>query len=237
MKLKETINKPLEIGIFFNLSKMFDWLTDDNTPTLNMSYYLGHSGEKEITPLYENLLNEYSSEEALSYLSSLVYITYGSNWNKIYETLNVEYNPIHNYNMEEKISTNTNMITSNKGVSSVNDSSSNHTNNTTFNENNNQENYFGFNSSSSSPTNENKGNEKNSLEGDMTNKSTSDREESIENNVKGSEEDNYQKTIKSGNIGVTTTQKMINEELEIRKNIFFERVMNDIDKLLTLCIY
>lgn len=40
-----------------------------------------------------------------------------------------------------------------------------------------------------------------------------------------------------GNIGVTTNQQMITEEIQLRKNFFFEIVFADLDKYLTLSIY
>lgn len=40
-----------------------------------------------------------------------------------------------------------------------------------------------------------------------------------------------------GNIGVTTNQQMISEELELRKRFFFETVFADLDKYLCLSIY
>lgn len=40
-----------------------------------------------------------------------------------------------------------------------------------------------------------------------------------------------------GNVGVTTNQQMITEEINLRKNFFFELVFSDIDKYLTLSIY
>lgn len=42
---------------------------------------------------------------------------------------------------------------------------------------------------------------------------------------------------RSGNIGVTTTQQMLMQEIELRKWNFFSSVMDDIDSLLTLGIY
>ena len=41
----------------------------------------------------------------------------------------------------------------------------------------------------------------------------------------------------SGNIGVTTTQQMIEQELLLREHNFYDRVFADIDKVLTLDIY
>lgn len=45
------------------------------------------------------------------------------------------------------------------------------------------------------------------------------------------------KTVRRGNIGVTTTQQMITEELQLRKEMFYERVFSDIDRYLTIGIY
>lgn len=40
-----------------------------------------------------------------------------------------------------------------------------------------------------------------------------------------------------GNIGVTTSQQMMESELELRKYDFFQQVYNDIDKVLTINVY
>ena len=40
-----------------------------------------------------------------------------------------------------------------------------------------------------------------------------------------------------GNIGVTTSQEMMESEIELRKYDFFQQVYNDIDKILTINIY
>lgn len=202
MKLQETINKPLENGIFKLLKDKFSWLTEENVLSLNMSYYFGHSGEKEITPLYENLLENYTKEEALEYMSNIVYVTYNKSWNKIYQALEEEYNPIHNYNMTENEESDS---TSNGSVSSKGSSTEN-------------SNTYGFNSSSSKPT-----------DTQMSEATTTQ-----DSNTTGS---GSRKLTRSGNIGVTTSQKMLREELEVRKTIFFNNIMSDVDNLLCLCIY
>lgn len=45
------------------------------------------------------------------------------------------------------------------------------------------------------------------------------------------------KTVRQGNIGVTTTQQMITEEIQLRKAMFFDRVYSDIDRFLTIGQY
>lgn len=202
MTLQETINKPLDNGIFKLLQDKFEWLTDENVVSLNMSYYFGHSGSKEITPLYENLLENYSQEDALQYMANIVYVTYNKSWNKIYEALSSEYNPIHNYNMSE---TEESDSTSKSSVSTTGNSTENN-------------NVYGFNSDSSKPSDT----------------QTSEATTTQDSNGTGS---GTRKLSRQGNIGVTTSQKMLREELEVRKTIFFDNIMKDVDKLLCLCIY
>lgn len=49
--------------------------------------------------------------------------------------------------------------------------------------------------------------------------------------------DNTRTLTKSGNIGVTTTQKLLREERELWDWILLDTVFNDIDKILTIQIY
>ena len=49
--------------------------------------------------------------------------------------------------------------------------------------------------------------------------------------------DNVRELTRKGNIGVTTTQQMINSELELREYNFIETIYSDIDSILTLKIY
>ena len=53
----------------------------------------------------------------------------------------------------------------------------------------------------------------------------------------GDADDNYESHERRGNIGVTTTQKLIEEELELRKHNFYDMIMNDIDTSLCNPIY
>lgn len=65
----------------------------------------------------------------------------------------------------------------------------------------------------------------------------SDGKNEVSNTTSGKFKDNYRQLKRAGNIGVTTSQQMLESELEIRKNIFIETVMNDIDSIMCLKIY
>lgn len=77
-------------------------------------------------------------------------------------------------------------------------------------------NVFGFNTSSTDGVPQSKGTQSDIVDGDKTN--------------------NYSDHTKSGNIGVTTTQKMLQEELEVRKQRFLDIVMQDIASVICLKI-
>ena len=64
-----------------------------------------------------------------------------------------------------------------------------------------------------------------------------DGKNEVSNTTSGKFKDNYRQLKRAGNIGVTTSQQMLESELQIRKNIFIETVMNDIDSIMCLKIY
>lgn len=55
--------------------------------------------------------------------------------------------------------------------------------------------------------------------------------------TEGKADDNKRKLTRSGNIGVTTSAQLLEGELAVRKNIFIDSVMKDIDSMLCLQIY
>lgn len=55
--------------------------------------------------------------------------------------------------------------------------------------------------------------------------------------VSGDSDDNVRNLTRHGNIGVTTSQQMLQAELDLRKYDFFAILMADVDKILTLSIY
>lgn len=76
---------------------------------------------------------------------------------------------------------------------------------------------------------------------DTTNYNVNDNETlDLQHNREGSDSstgNEKHEMHRHGNIGVTTNQQMITEEINLRKNFFFEMVFSDIDKYLTLNIY
>lgn len=108
-KLKEEINiiNTATRGIFYNIHELvknetdyatsYKWL--DNYSTIDLDYYLGHSGEKYLSPLYMSLLFNNKTE---SDLARILLNRFGENWKRKFEALNVKYAPLDNYSMEEE---------------------------------------------------------------------------------------------------------------------------------------
>lgn len=196
MKLNQ-VNNPLEshTGIFkklFDLGLHLAWLTEVKANELDVDYYLNHSGEKCISPLYRRLI-EFNDATALNEITKIVATKFIDNWNNIYKAYTTEYKPLENYNMieNEKIKSKVKNT-----VASASDT-------------------YGFNSDTSVPT------------GKVESESITE----------GSKDDNDRDLTRHGNIGVTTSQQMLQSELDLRTYKFYEQVMNDIDTVLCLKCY
>ena len=55
--------------------------------------------------------------------------------------------------------------------------------------------------------------------------------------VEGNGEDNKRELTRSGNIGVTSSQQMLEQELQLRKYNFYEELFKDVNSVVTLSIY
>ena len=160
--------------------------------------------------LISTLLNVFDEESALSDLPDLVSLRCGSNWKAVYDAyFKTAYKPLENYSMEELRTPDlTEQIDTSANAKSYSEANSG---------------VFGFNSEEASPA------------------STSD------NTTEGLEEDNFGSSTKtntgtesltrSGNIGVTTSQQMLQSEIELRKFDYWKMVYDDLDRILCRGIY
>lgn len=94
-------------GIFSSLESQFNvpWKTQDIAQELEFEYYGNISGDKLISPLVSKMLSTDSelSNVGIDMLAMTIYALYGVNWAKLWETLILNYNPIENYNMTERM--------------------------------------------------------------------------------------------------------------------------------------
>lgn len=201
MKLLETFNAG-QHNIFYHIYKnknedKLAWLTEDNYELLDFEYYLQHSGDKNISLLYQRAFEIYNGDYdiTLDQLAKIIINKFEESWEYLYRALYATYNPIENYDGYEDETVKTNTDTSAKS---------------------NIKNY-GFNSATGKPASDS------------------------DSTFKGDAEKNYTNRIlhKHGNMGVTTSQQMIESEIELREFVknFYNLVYNDIDTVLSSLQY
>lgn len=195
-----------------------DFINSNNVDTLNQDYYLSHSGDKYISPFVEKLFNAgKTASEISSYVATICYNRFGEKWKKIYDALLTEYNPLENYSMEETRTPNlTDSDTENVGTSI----SSNRTTNANSK-------YKGFNADAPVTITTTDGSENSSTTGTkLANETT-----------RTSTHTGTEKLTRAGNIGVTTSQMMLDSEFKVRQYDFYKELYNDIDSVMCLMIY
>lgn len=196
MKLYKTINVYIDDGIFSLLQPKFEWMSVEDAKNLDLDYYLNH-GQRSISPLYEQLINQQANNvdfNALNKLVDIIYLKFKDKWNRIYNAyIKSTYKPLENFSMVEVEKNNTKIMStdSQKGGS------------------------YGFNSDVSVPVSE------------LTSTSVTE----------GTSDNNNRELTRSGNIGVTTSQQMLESELQLRKYNFYEELFKDVNSVVTLSIY
>ena len=215
-------------GIFSYLNALeVPWKNDVSDNQLDIIYHGSRSGNKIIGSLIENYLdNNTVSDDNKIIIAQAIYTIYIKNWNALYKTLSLEYNPIENYSMTET----ENVQDTHKGTLESNGNNTNTYIETTIVDDTSNNQLWGFNSTDSVNSDKQTGDTTRDVEStmDSTHKNT-DRE---------TKDITSDRTLKrSGNIGVTTSQQMIESERQLWLWNFFESVFSDIDKILVLKIY
>lgn len=229
LKLKDTveISTLLTDGFIFKKiqsgdSSTLPWLTSDMAQALDEKLILEHSGDKKISNYYGRLIalqDDETIEDALQLVAKNITLTYSDKWNKLYSAMvDSDYNPLENYDMtqvetpdvtkEKTIDVKTKMTTSSSGDSSTG--------------------VYGFNSPTSVPTTENDASTEVTVEGNNLDNVSHDLET----------ETGTRELTRHGNIGVTTSQQMLESEIQLRSNNnFVMMLLNDVTKILCISVY
>lgn len=250
------------------LSPSVPWGDDIDPITLDAEYIGNISGQKTIAPLIKNVILKDSTtnkltEANLQQLATLIYKLNFTIWDKEYATLNFEYNPISNFDMTETetgsgTTGNTRTNTGTQTDANTGTVSTTHTGTQGTSVNNTvsgtssgsaDRGLYGFNSSESvgdstdsttsttSTTATGSSTRTDNLTDARTDNTTRTRTDNLSESESGTHSDTRTLT-RSGNIGVTTSQQMIEAERELNRwNYFFNIVFPSIDKVLTICTY
>lgn len=268
-------------GIISCLTNNFDvpWAGVIDGQVLDDDYYGNRSGNKIIAPLVEKFVDEHGlADGKMLRLARVIYAKYGNNWQRSYDALMEEYNPIWNVDGTEKITVDggkrkktftkgrqqndetygqhSETINKNGVTDTVSDKA--HTDDIVSGARNRttKSQIEGFNSPDFSDANkeivdetqvtdQNKYglHETENIQGERVN----EYGQQINNIVDGQridfdEDDAYRDTttnIRQGNIGVTSTQNLLTQEMEFRLaySLMDSIVFPDVDKVMCLTIY
>lgn len=194
----------------------------DNISTFALNYEMERLERyvtKSIKRYYDILKNAGSTdteirEEIETRYAELIKAELLPNWERVYNALFSDYNPIENYRMIENEETDgDNKRETNLSVSGSNSESTS-----------NERKFNGFNTDSPKVVE--------SSNGSSSGSNSQSTLGSEENNVDTLH--NERELTRSGNIGITTSQQMIESEVNLRKHKFLNIVYADIDKLLFL---
>lgn len=244
----------LGTGLFSFLAAQgtMPWANAENVDNsvLDIAYFGNHSGGKFCAPLVKLLINDDGivPQAARVTIAKILIFKYLNNWNHLWETNVAVYSPIHNYDMYEErdlATTDDNVETTDGELSRTGTEGLTHgmVESTQHGRTEDNVNYkYGLNTT---VYQQNRSDENVSTEGGTTTTTDSGTDTTTRNLVDSTDqtvtEDNegteHEETHRYGNIGVTTTQKLLQEERNLWLWNFFDEVFNDLDKELALAFH
>ena len=108
-KLTNTVDWLSGKGIFTVMASnnSLPWTNNPLPLDLDFDYYGNHSGNKITSCLVDKLSDENGklSDSNMESLARIIFSKYHDNWERAWYALSLEYNPIHNYDGDEKVTT------------------------------------------------------------------------------------------------------------------------------------
>lgn len=261
-RLNDAFTDYINAGIFTALKNEIGndlpWASDTsvNDISLNIIYHGNHSGQKITSPMIDIFLDvePYTGKltaDDLKKLATAIWSMYKIPWSKWWQIHLADYNLIENYDRTEThtgTDTETQTPTNWKEVKSGTDTATETPTNwketvqgaKSDNEVSQDSKIYGFNSASGVNSDSVVTASKNKQETERTGTYQNEMAYNSEVERQGSFETELEHNTEvhtHGNIGVTTAQQMLTQEIELWKWNYFESVMADIDSVLTIKIY
>lgn len=260
------IGEPLANGLFSqirlawsggDLSVNVPWGDSVSDDILDMEYLLNHSGGKFCAPIIKSLLERggtYVNEDgtlstdSIYILARIIVGKYKQNWQRLWDTNVASYSPIHNYDMYEERDLAT---TEDETIDTDGTLARSGTESTQYGRvetvghgrTNEQMSYkYGINTDTNDPkpsdkvTNTEGGATTTTLSGtDTDTRNLTDTTD--ETRTKDNDGTEHEEIHRYGNIGVTTTQKLLQEERQLWLWNYFDQIFSDLDKELALAFH
>lgn len=231
-------------GIFSDLQTLsVPWESESIDTELDIMYYSQY-GEKTCSPLVTKRLNTSGALTNAARLSiaSAINTLFGYQWSKLYDTLSTQYNPIENYRMTETETIDAHVEGGNTDTGTISRDASNSRTDTgtvtTDKDDVISNDVYGFNSDSAVSS------DGSTISNDVTethNLTFGDSVDETETrNLAATSEtdtDSERTLTRYGNIGVTTSQQLLQSERDLWMWNFFQSVFDDINSVLTLPVY
>lgn len=202
--------------------------SSDDIERLDVLYVFQHSGDKYVVPLMKMFLDENGklTETSLPEAADMALALWKKKWTALWEVNNAEYDPIENYRMtehEEEVPTGTEQVsTSNSGTNSSRTTGAAADNVTTGS-------VYGFNSTDPVPANKSEQKSDWSVAGSNSGSGTETKSFTNRKDTRD--------LTRSGNIGVTTSQQMLQSSIELQRWNFWLQVFEDLDATFCLDCY
>lgn len=242
-------------GIFnalHNLSPSLPWAESENVDpaVLDIAYFGNHSGGKFCSPLVKLLIDEDGNVPAAARvtIAKILLSKYLPNWTSLWKTNIASYDPIHNYNMYEERD-----LTTTEDETETTDGTLARTGTDTLQHGkvesiqhgrtNDETTYrYGINTDTEDPKPSDK---VETREGGTTvttdsgsDVDTRDLTDKTDNTVTlDNDGTEHEEIHRYGNIGVTTTQKLISEERQLWLWNYFDQIFKDLDNELALAFH
>ena len=209
---------------------------EEDSETLDLAYFGNHSGGKFCSPVVKLLLETTAcvdehgqlNETGADKLAQILLRKYITNWTRLWDTNVVAYDPVTNYDMRES----RNLLTSDSSVR-VDAGTQTGTTETTYGKTSDETDYkYGLNTDSQNV----KPSEKISIDDGGSDSTERDLADSRSSNIAGAGEE-VEETHRVGNIGVTTNQKLVQEERDLWLWNYFDQIFKDLDRELALAIH
>lgn len=232
-------------GVLSILTDNYDvpWKNKVEGSILDLDFHGNHSGQKIISPLVRSLISKDGlSDSTKVKLAGVIFYRNNLNWSKLWETMILEYNPLENYRATEtrKYVVGEQQVSFNKGSESQEylEGAQVVTLNSGERTSSSKNDISGYNSdgyvSDTASSSTSGAYTDTSNYGERTNRNSLSERTDTTTNGRREDIETYEK---SGNIGVTTSQKLISDERSLWDWKFFDRVFSDIDEILVTNLF
>lgn len=233
------------------------WFGQAESRTLDREYLYNHSGGKFCAPIVKELLRRGGdyvdddgklSDTSIEIIARILVTKYRPNWQRLWDTNVASYSPIHNYDMYEErdLATTEDETATTDGTlarSGTESTQYGRVETVGHGRTNEQMSYkYGINTDTSDPkpsdkvTNTEGGTTTTTLSGtDTDTRNLTDTTD--ETRTKDNDGTEHEEIHRYGNIGVTTTQKLLQEERQLWLWNYFDQIFSDLDKELALAFH